>query len=353
MRRAGLVSPLPSPAHSSRRRKTLIRALNPLDRLRLWLAGIADSVSLARTEVAALREEVAILSEAVGALARDAERRDEELRSMLHVLGSRETDLRSALWRARDTEAYERAYSEPEPLVSVVIPTFNNPRLLIERSIPSALSQSYERVEVVVIGDAAGRETVRAMQAIDDPRVRFYNLNVRGPYPDDPVARWHVAGTPPYNEAVRRARGAWIAPLGDDDSFRPDHVERLLSEARERRLEVAYGRYRAHFREGSAPQDIGVFPPRFQEFTMQTMLYPRALAFFELELSDALFGIPGDWALIERMLRCGVRFGMLDEIVCDVYPSWSWNPGDRSPPTGQPATAAPISRGSAASAPSE
>ena len=33
------------------------------------------------------------------------------------------------------------------------------------------------------------------------------------------------------------------------------------------------------------------------------------------------FGVPGDWFLAERMLRAGVRFGMVDSVLADMYPS--------------------------------
>jgi hypothetical protein len=35
----------------------------------------------------------------------------------------------------------------------------------------------------------------------------------------------------------------------------------------------------------------------------------------------AALGTPGDWFLLERMLRAGVRFGYVDQLVFDYYPS--------------------------------
>ena len=45
---------------------------------------------------------------------------------------------------------------------------------------------------------------------------------------------------------------------------------------------------------------------------------------FEFKLSAALFDEPGDWDRARRMLRAGVRFRMIDEVVCDYYPSRLW-----------------------------
>ena len=40
-----------------------------------------------------------------------------------------------------------------------------------------------------------------------------------------------------------------------------------------------------------------------------------------LQPTDWMFGIPNDMSLLERMLRIGVRFSMLEETVVDYYPS--------------------------------
>jgi hypothetical protein len=45
------------------------------------------------------------------------------------------------------------------------------------------------------------------------------------------------------------------------------------------------------------------------------------LRFFERELVAAALGLPGDWFLLDRMLRAGVRFGYVEELVFDYYPT--------------------------------
>jgi hypothetical protein len=74
--------------------------------------------------------------------------------------------------------------------------------------------------------------------------------------------------------------------------------------------------------------DIGVFPPEFGQFGWQAAIFHGGLRFFEMELADALFDAPGDWSLCRRMLRAGVRFGWIDEIVVDHYESKFMGPGD-------------------------
>jgi SAM-dependent methyltransferase len=236
-----------------------------------------------------------------------------------------EPRLRERLIAVRNTHAYRLAYTEPEPLVSVVMRTYDNYRMLGERSIPSILAQTYQNFEVVVIGDNAPPEAAAVVRSFGDARISYHNLNRRGPYPNDPRAMWFVAGVPPYNEGLRRARGRWIAPLDDDDEFRPNHIETLMNLARRDELELAYGQLLYHYAD-AAPVTLGVFPPANGQFGFQASVFHGELRFFELELAESMFEIADDWAAVERMLRAGVRMGMLDEVVTDYFPASEFTP---------------------------
>jgi putative methyltransferase (TIGR04325 family) len=255
----------------------------------------------------------------------EAQRSDRAwLQETLRVIHDRESERRQRLAALRASDSYDAVYAIDEPLVSVVIPTFRNHALLADRAIPSVLAQSYQHFEVIVVGDAAPATAQEAVVGFNDPRVSFHNLERRGPYPEEPRRRWLVAGVPPFNEAVRRARGEWIAPLDDDDAFRPDHIEVLLDAARRRRLELVYGGIAQHEPGGVCTQ-LGGFPPTLGQFNLQAALYRADLGdLFELELADELFDQPYDWALCHRMARTGVRMGMVDRIVVDYYPSSLW-----------------------------
>jgi hypothetical protein len=116
------------------------------------------------------------------------------------------------------------------------------------------------------------------------------------------------------------ARGSWIAPLDDDDAFHPHHIESLLELAKREHCEVAYGLLRCLMNDGSE-FSLGVYPPEIGQFGWQSAVFHAGLRFFEMELADALFFSPADWSLCRRMLRAGVRFGMLDQLVTDHYES--------------------------------
>jgi glycosyltransferase involved in cell wall biosynthesis len=116
----------------------------------------------------------------------------------------------------------------PQPLVSVCVATYNRARVITERCIPSILQQTYPRLEVIVVGDGCTDETEQAIARIRDDRLRFVNLPQRGTYPDDPMLRWMVAGTPAVNHTLSLARGHYVTHLDDDDEYTPDRLERLV-----------------------------------------------------------------------------------------------------------------------------
>ena len=152
---------------------------------------------------------------------------------------------------------------------------------------------------------------------------------IAGPIQRRPEQGWLVSGTTPFNTGLALARGSWIASNSDDDSLRPRHIESLLAHARERRAEVAYG-YIMHLEPGSEGRLLGEFPPSWEHWGIQSSLLHAGLRFMPLQPTDWMFGIPNDMSLLERMLRIGVRFSMLEETVVDYYPSQLWTDRMRS-----------------------
>jgi hypothetical protein len=122
------------------------------------------------------------------------------------------------------------------------------------------------------------------------------------------------------NHALDIARGAWIAPLDDDDEFTSDHVEVLLREALRRRLEFVYGDTAVERRDGTWGV-LGGWPPRHGGFTHGAVLYSSALRFMKYDPNSWRVNEPADWNLWRRMLRAGVRMGYLPSTVYRYYPA--------------------------------
>lgn len=106
------------------------------------------------------------------------------------------------------------------PQVTVVIPTYRRPNLL-ERSVRSALSQTVEAIEVVVVVDGEDDGSTAALERIVDRRLRWTILRDR------------TGAAEARNRGVETATAEWIAFLDDDDEWLPRKLEAQLRVARE------------------------------------------------------------------------------------------------------------------------
>jgi glycosyltransferase involved in cell wall biosynthesis len=104
------------------------------------------------------------------------------------------------------------------PLVSAVIPTAGRSPWLGE-AVRSALQQSYEQLEVVVVDDSP--------QGINADGWLAYRGQVRV------VRTGGVGGGMARNAGVQAARGEWIAFLDDDDIWLPEKIARQMEAAHE------------------------------------------------------------------------------------------------------------------------
>lgn len=274
-------------------------------------------------EVSGLRRE---LDEATGAMQAELaglrERLDAEIRPVLRALAAEEAANRRRLAAIRAEPGYELAWSEAQPLVSITLATRDRAELLLSRALPSLLSQTYTRLEVLVVGDAAAPEVAQAVAGCGDSRVRWANLSVRVEAHPDPARHHLVASTLARNEATARAAGRWLLHFDDDDSLRPDAIAVLLARARETRAEVVYGGFAQHTPTRPVTHHCA-FPPEVGQFGWQGALHHSRLP-FRRELVAAELGVPGDMWLLERMLRAGVRFAAVDREVWDYFPALEW-----------------------------
>jgi len=289
-------------------------------------------------QVAARRHEVmtaelARLQALVGEVSEDDEPGSRSLQeiaersqALLQAIVADEPANRRRLWALRESAAYEAAY-EAEPLVTVSVVTRDRADLLLERSLPSVLGQSYERLEILVVGDDASEAVQSGLRSVRDPRLRFINLTTRV-VRKQPADHWLAAATLARNEAYRVACGQWTMDFDDDDSLLPTAIESLVALARREHPEVAYGLFDQHAPDGTI-QTLGGFPPRFGDFSLAAALVHAGLRFFTRELHTVDLGLPGDWHRTERMLRAGVRFARIEQPIFDYYPATLWRGADK------------------------
>ena len=100
-----------------------------------------------------------------------------------------------------------------EPLVSIIIPTFNRRRWIGE-CLQSVLAQSYPHIETLVIDDASTDGTVEWLRT--NPDYSFAKVHVQPQNGGASVAR---------NTGIDLARGELIAFIDSDDLLEPAHIE--------------------------------------------------------------------------------------------------------------------------------
>lgn len=101
------------------------------------------------------------------------------------------------------------------PTVSVVIPSYNVERY-VGAAIESALSQTYDDLEVVVVNDGSTDGTATAIEPFrSDPRVVYVAQENRG-----------LAGA--RNRGIREAHGEYIGLLDADDLWMPERLTRCV-----------------------------------------------------------------------------------------------------------------------------
>ena len=205
-----------------------------------------------------------------------------------------------------------------EPLVSVLIPTYNRSKLLTERSLSSVLRQTYQNIEIIIVGDHCTDDTEKKIKEFKDKRIKFYNLPKRGKNPNNPKNRWMVGGSIPANKAIEISRGEWIAPLDDDDEFSDDHIETLLKFALENDHELVYGKVEREI-EPNHWEVLGSYPLQNGEISRISVLYSSKLKFIKYNTDSWKYGEPSDWNKWRRMGEAGAKIGFIDKIVGKHY----------------------------------
>jgi hypothetical protein len=115
------------------------------------------------------------------------------------------------------------------PLVSVVIATYNWSSVL-RYAIETALGQTIQDIEVLVIGDGCTDDSAEVVASFRDTRLIWHNL------PSNTGSQ-----SAPNNAGIAMARGRYVAYLSHDDLWMPHHLERLVAAIERDQADLAYG----------------------------------------------------------------------------------------------------------------
>ncbi|CAH6905055.1 Glyco_trans_2-like domain-containing protein [Vibrio chagasii] len=105
-------------------------------------------------------------------------------------------------------------------LVSVIIPFYSNSKGLLISSVTSALKQSYDNIEVVVVDDCSPIKAKAELASISDDRLTIIECDTN-----------HGGGVA-RNIGVKESKGVYVCFLDYDDYWYPIKVEKQLKEIR-------------------------------------------------------------------------------------------------------------------------
>ena len=217
-----------------------------------WVVGAArrrlgravhDLGGATRSDMRALQSEIQQLRGQLSSLAaatewaRDLEARQGALSTRVDSLAGaqREVDARLASVEtmvAIDTFSRFIRYARlrTEPLITVVLPTYNRPDCL-RRAIDSVIAQRYPRWELIVVDDGGSVDSESVAEEASDSRVRWTRIS-------------HGGAGAARNAALEIASGEIIAYVDDDNLMDPDWLFSVAWAFEQHpEIEVLYGAF--------------------------------------------------------------------------------------------------------------
>ena len=222
-------------------------------------------------------------------------------------------------------------WNRGDPLVSVIIPTHNRCKILMERALPSALDQTYRNIEILVCAHGCTDDTVAKVldrRAFDGrycgrpSRINLIHVPRRRTYPPTAENHWFAGPVDPLNAGLAVARGKWIARLDDDDVQTPEAIQSLLRFAQSGNHEFVSAKH-------STPAG-DVAPYKVNRNLIggcQTWIYRNYLEAFRYnpDCWRKRWNKVNDTDLQQRFVNAGVRMGYLDKVVAHISP----RPGEK------------------------
>ncbi|WP_375498801.1 glycosyltransferase family 2 protein [uncultured Nostoc sp.] len=102
-----------------------------------------------------------------------------------------------------------------QPLVSVIIPTYNRPEYL-KQAIASAVKQTYQNIEIIVSDNCSPENPQELVASFGDSRIRFWRH------------QQNVGMIANQQHGFKMAQGKYVASLHDDDIWNEDFLAKLL-----------------------------------------------------------------------------------------------------------------------------
>lgn len=106
------------------------------------------------------------------------------------------------------------------PLVSIGIPTYNRANSYLKQALKSAVSQTYQHIEIIVSDNCSSDDTKSVVKEFRDPRIRYYRQSK------------NIGAVPNCNFCLEQSQGAYFLALYDDDLIDEDFISTCMEAVR-------------------------------------------------------------------------------------------------------------------------
>lgn len=204
-----------------------------------------------------------------------------------------------------------------DPLVSVVLPTFNRSHL-IARAIKSVLNQTYRNLELIIVDDGSTDATQATVSDISDDRLRYIRLE------------HNVGANAARNIGISNAVGEYIAFQDSDDEWRPQKLLVQISAINDSGSQVAFSSELRVSSNGSikVPKSARPLPPSIKHdyrieilrgnfVGLPTLIVDKSLILKINGFNESLVRLQ-EWELCIRLSKYA-EFIFTEEILVDHY----------------------------------
>ncbi|MEH2283455.1 MAG: glycosyltransferase family 2 protein [Nostoc sp.] len=102
-----------------------------------------------------------------------------------------------------------------QPLVSIIIPTYNRPEYL-KQAIASAIKQTYQNIEIIISDNCSSENPQALVASFGDSRIKFWRH------------QQNVGMLANQQHGFKMALGKYVASLHDDDMWNEDFLAKLV-----------------------------------------------------------------------------------------------------------------------------
>jgi len=128
-------------------------------------------------------------------------------------------------------------------LVSIITPSYNSSRF-IEECVDSALSQTYDNWELIIVDDCSADNSPQIIKKYNDKRIQLIELD------------GNVGAAEARNVAIRKAKGKYIAFLDSDDLWESQKLEKQISFMETEDIAFSFSTYQPISEDGSKLHSI-------------------------------------------------------------------------------------------------